>query len=98
MAPSSRLVKMLKTDTKNKRTIEILQSAKGIGDVVTFVPLAHLPELGRLNREQIARPVGVTPMNRDSGGSSGKRFIMGGRGQVRSILSMATPVAIRFNS
>ena len=92
-----KLVKMLKADEKNKRKIEILQSAKGIGDVSTSVLLAHLPELGHLNREQIAKLVGVAPMNRDSGGTSGKRFIMGGRGNVRSILYMATLVAIRFN-
>lgn len=61
------LVKMLEKDTKNQRKIEILQSAKGIGNVSTSVLLAHLPELGKLNREQIAKLVGVAPMNRDSG-------------------------------
>ncbi len=60
--------------------------------------LAHLPELGKLNREQIAKLVGVAPMNRDSGGTIGKRFIMGGRGNVRAVLYMATLVAIRFNT
>jgi transposase len=92
------LSKMLKKDTKNRRKIEILQSAKGIGDVATSVLLAELPELGKLNREQISKLVGVAPMNRDSGNSSGKRFIFGGRGNVRSILYMATLVAIRFNA
>lgn len=93
-----KLVKMLKSDSMDKRKIEILQSAKGIGDVTTSVLLAHLPELGKLNREQIAKLVGVAPMNRDSGGSTGKRFIMGGRGGVRAVLYMATLVAIRFNT
>jgi len=92
------LVKMLKSDTKNKRKIEILQSAKGIGNVSTSVLLAHLPELGKLNREQIAKLVGVAPMNRDSGGTTGKRFIMGGRGNVPAILYMSTLVAIRHNA
>jgi transposase len=92
------LVKMLKADTKNCRKIEILKSAKGVGDVVASVLLAHLPELGKLNREQIAKLVGVAPMNRDSGNSSGKRFIFGGRGNVRTVLYMATLVAIRCNA
>ena len=93
-----KLTKMLANDQKNKRKIEILRSAKGIGDVTTSVLLAHLPELGHLNREQIAKLVGVAPMNRDSGNTTGKRFIMGGKGHVRSVLYMATLVAIRFNT
>lgn len=93
-----KLTKMLKNGSMDQRKIEILQSAKGIGDVATSVLLAHLPELGKLNREQIAKLVGVAPMNRDSGGAVGKRFIMGGRGGVRSVLYMATLVAIRFNT
>ena len=54
-------------------------------------------KLGKLNREQIAKLMGVAPMNRDSGNTMGKRFIMGGRGNVRAILYMATLVAIRHN-
>jgi transposase len=91
------LSKMLEKDKKNQRKIEILQSAQGIGKVSTSVLLAQLPELGKLNREQIAKLVGVAPMNRDSGNTMGKRFIMGGRGNVRAILYMATLVAIRHN-
>lgn len=58
---------MLQNDKKNQRKIEILQSAKGIGNVSTSMLIAQLPELGKLNREQIAKLVGVAPMNRDSG-------------------------------
>ena len=94
----AKLVQMLKSDTKNKRKIEILKSANGIGDVVASVLLGHLPELGRLNRGQIAKLVGVAPMNRDSGNSVGKRFIFGGRANVRAILYMATLVSIRCNA
>jgi transposase len=90
-------VKMLQQGKKNQRKIEILLSAKGIGQGATSVLLAHLPELGKLNREQIAKLVGVAPMNRDSGNTMGKRFIMGGRGKVRAILYMATLVAIGHN-
>ncbi len=59
--------------------------------------LAELRELGKLNRGEIAKLVGVAPIIRDSGTKSGKRFIGGGRGQVRRVLYMATIVAIRYN-
>jgi transposase len=93
----SQLAKMLKVDTTNQRAIEILQSVKGIGPVMVSTLLAELPELGKLNRGEIAKLVGVAPINRDSGKKSGKRFIGGGRGQVRRVLYMATVVAIRHN-
>ena len=59
--------------------------------------LAQLPEIGKLSREKISKLVGLAPLNRDSGNSSGRRFIMGGRGQVRSVLYMSTLVAIGHN-
>ena len=93
-----KLSEMLKSESMDQRKIQILQSAKGIGKVATSVLLAHLPELGKLNREQIAKLVGVAPMNRDSGGTTGKRFIVGGRGGVRAVLYMATLVATRHNT
>lgn len=91
------LAEMLASDEKNKRKIEILRSAKGVGAVVTSVLVTHMPEIGTLGRGQIAKLAGVAPMNRDSGKSSGKRFISGGRSHVRSALYMATLSAIRFN-
>ena len=93
----SQLAKMLKEDVENQRTIEILQSVKGVGPVMISTLIAELPELGRLNRAEVAKLVGVAPINRDSGKKSGKRFIGGGRGQVRRVLYMATLVAIRHN-
>lgn len=84
------------TDTQSKRTIEVLQSVKVVGALISNV-LAELPELGRLNRGEVAKLVGVAPINRDSGKKSGKRFIGGGRGQVRRVLYMSTIVAIRHN-
>jgi transposase len=88
---------MLEKDTANERTIEILQSVKGIGPVTISTFIADLPELGKLNRGEVAKLVGVAPINRDSGKKSGKRFIGGGRGHVRRVLYMATIVAIRHN-
>lgn len=88
---------MLEKDTANERTIEILPSVKGIGPVTISTFIADLPELGKLNRGEVAKLVGVAPINRDSGKKSGKRFIGGGRGHVRRVLYMATIVAIRHN-
>jgi transposase len=93
----SQLAKMLKTDKTNQQIIKVLESIIGVGPVMISTILADLPELGRLNRGEIAKLVGVAPINRDSGKKSGKRFIGGGRGQVRRVLYMSTVVAIRHN-
>ena len=94
----SQLAQMLAKDTSNARTIEILESVKGVGAVTISTLIAELPELGKLNRGEVAKLVGVAPINKDSGTKSGKRFISGGRGQVRRVLYMATLVAIRHNA
>ena len=75
----------------------ILQSTPGVGPVVSCTLLADLPELGTLDRKQIAALVGVAPLNRDSGMLRGKRCIWGGRAQVRSALYMAAVSASRHN-
>jgi transposase len=76
---------------------DLLQSVPGIGPQTARTLLAELPELGRLNRQQIASLVGVAPLNRDSGLLRGKRTIWGGRTAVRCALYMATLSAVRFN-
>ena len=76
---------------------ELLRSVPGIGDVVARTLIADLPELGHLDRKQIAALVGVAPLNRDSGTMRGKRTIWGGRAKVRSVLYMAALVASRHN-
>lgn len=75
----------------------ILQSMPGVGPVLSVTLLSGLPELGALNRKQIAALVGVAPFNRDSGIYRGRRSIWGGRADVRSILYMSAMSAIRFN-
>lgn len=80
-----------------QRKDQILQSVKGIGFVTSIALLADCPELGQLNRHQIAKLAGVAPLNRDSGKQRGARHIYGGRAQVRGKLYMATLAAIRFN-
>ena len=76
---------------------DLLQSMPGVGPVLSTTLLADLPELGKLNRRQIAALTGVAPLNRDSGTLRGKRTIWGGRATVRGALYMATLVATRFN-
>jgi transposase len=80
-----------------QRKDRLLQSFKGIGQVTAALLLVELPELGQLNEKQIARLVGVAPLNRDSGQHQGKRMIAGGRTQVRCGLYMAALVATRHN-
>jgi len=76
---------------------KLLQSVSGVGPVLVSTLLGALPELGTLNRKQIAALVGVAPFNRESGRYRGKRSILGGRGPVRSVLYMGTLAAIRYN-
>lgn len=75
----------------------LLQSIPGVGPVLSMTLLAELPELGTLNRKEIAALVGVAPLNRDSGHFRGKRKVWGGRSHVRSALYMAALVATRRN-
>jgi transposase len=79
------------------RKSTILLSVKGIGPITAALCLAELPELGQLSDKQIARLVGVAPMNHDSGKHRGKRMIQGGRTSVRCGLYMATWAAARHN-
>jgi len=92
-----KLKEQLECSTVWKQKDEILQSVKGIGFVTSLTLLADCPELGQLNRHQIAKLVGVAPLNRDSGQHRGTRHIWGGRAQVRCKLYMATMTAIRCN-
>ena len=76
---------------------ELLRSTPGVGPVLSMTLLSDLPELGALNRGEIAALVGVAPFNRDSGTLRGKRTVWGGRSQVRAALYMAALVATRYN-
>ena len=75
----------------------LLRSVPGIGEVTSRVLIAELPELGDLNRKEIASLVGVAPVNRDSGTMRGRRTIFGGRAVVRSALYMAVLSATKHN-
>ena len=88
---------LTQTQDNWQRKQEILISFKGIGSVTAALCLAELPELGTLTDKQIARLVGVAPINHDSGQYKGKRMITGGRTSVRCGLYIATLVATRHN-
>lgn len=96
-ALDKQLKEQLKCSAIWQQKHQILQSVKGIGFVTSVALLADCPELGQLNRHQIAKLAGVAPLNRDSGKHRGARHIFGGRTQVRSKLYMATLTAIRCN-
>lgn len=76
---------------------QLLDSDKGVGPVTILTLTAALPELGQLDRRQIAKLVGVAPLANDSGKRTGKRRVWGGRAEVRAVLYMAATVAIRHN-
>ena len=76
---------------------KLLQSVPGIGKVTASMLIVTLPELGQLNRRQIASLVGLAPMNRDSGTFRGRRMITGGRASIRSSLYMPILSAVRYN-
>ena len=76
---------------------ETIDSVPGIGPTTAHLLVTELPELGRLNRRQIAALVGIAPIARDSGTFRGKRMTGGGRKNIRSRLFMPTLVAVRHN-
>jgi transposase len=75
----------------------LLQSTRGIGPITSATLIAELPELGRLNRREIAALVGVAPIANESGTSRGRRRVHGGRFEIRRVLYMATLTAARRN-
>lgn len=76
---------------------DVLKGIPGIGAVTSLTMLSKCPELGALNRREIAALVGVAPLANDSGKHRGKRSIWGGRAEVRAVLYMAALSAMRFN-
>lgn len=96
-AVENRIAKLLESDDHWKAQLDILTSTPGVGKTTGMTLLAELPELGKLNRQQIASLVGVAPYPRDSGKSRGLRSIWGGRRPLRCILYMAALTARRSN-
>lgn len=77
--------------------VALLEGIPGVGPVTAATVLAEMPELGQVNRQQIAALAGLAPFNRDSGKKRGKRRVFGGRKRVRRVLYMACLSAITWN-
>lgn len=88
---------LVESDDDWRQKTELLQSVPGLGGVTATTLVAEVPELGKLNRQQISALVGLAPYNRDSGKQKGKRSISGGRKSVRCVLYMAALAAKRCN-
>lgn len=91
------LAEVMSEATKINPKLAVLETIPGVGKVTAATVACDLPELGKLNRNEIAKLVGVAPIANDSGTKSGKRRIVGGRGSVRRVLYMAALVATRHN-
>jgi transposase len=91
------LDRLIHSDPELKSKAALLTSVPGVGRILALTLLGSLPELGLLNRKEIAALVGVAPLNWDSGKLRGKRAVWGGRAHVRAILYMAALVASRCN-
>lgn len=87
----------LKEEARTNQAVDVIQSVPGVGVVTTSTLIADLPELGTLNRAEIAKLVGVAPIANQSGTREGPRSIFGGRSHVRRVLYMAALTATRFN-
>ena len=89
------LDKLVNSVAEWRQKRDLLLSAKGVGNVLAYTLMSELPELGQLNRKEIAALVGVAPMNRDSGSYEGKRYIRKGRHKVRTVLFVSMMSAIQ---
>lgn len=87
--------RLLKEHFKDK--LDLLSGLKGVGPGTQAMLMAALPELGELSEREVAKLVGVAPLNCDSGKFKGKRTTWGGRANVRAALYMATLSASRFD-
>jgi transposase len=96
-AVEDKLQALLKKDPELQQRVETLDAIKGVGSRTALLVLAHMPELGHLNRQQVAALAGLAPWTRESGTMKGRRCIGGGRPEVRLALYMAALSATRCN-
>jgi transposase len=92
-----RLTQLVADDEAMARKDRLIRSLKGAGPVLSQTLLALVPEIGQLNRRQLAALIGVAPFDDDSGKRKGKRAIWGGRAEVRRVVYMAALAAARSN-
>lgn len=88
---------LLTQDAEFAHNAELMRSVVGVGPRTTATLLAYMPELGSVDRGQIAMLAGLAPINKDSGKAVGVRHIAAGRAEVRKCLWMAATCAIRHN-
>jgi transposase len=91
------IAQLIRADENLARKDDILRSTPGVGPNTSAILLSHLPELGNLNRQQVAALAGVAPWDFKSGRWAGRSSIWGGRADVRSVLYMAALTARRCN-
>ena len=91
------IAKLVNSNEEWRAKAELLESVPGVGRITSATLVAELPELGKLNRQEIAALVGLAPYDADSGQHRGRRCIRGGRASVRTVLYMASLSAIRCN-
>ncbi len=88
---------LVESDDEWRNKAQLIESVPGLGGVTAATVMADVPEIGKLNRQQISALIGLAPFNRDSGAMKGKRSISGGRKSVRCVLYMAAIAAKRCN-
>jgi len=88
---------LLAVDHALKARFDILVSIPGVGHATALALLIEMPELGAIEHRCAASLAGLAPVARDSGKHHGKRFIRGGRAQLRQAVYMPALVAVRFN-
>jgi transposase len=93
-----RLKTLIEKNPEWNHKAQLLNSVPGVGPVLISSMIAELPELGTMNRKQIASLVGVAPFNNDSGKSRGRRHVWGGRAHLRALLYMSVVAGLRFNA
>lgn len=96
-AIDEKLAEALRATPEDAAKSALVQTVPGVGKVTAATLVGELPELGKLSRQQVSALVGVAPMSRDSGHKRGKRFIQGGRNEIRRVLYMAAKSAQRCN-
>jgi len=97
VAVEKQIQALLAQDVPLQQRVDCLDEIKGVGPRTAWLVLAHMPELGQLNRQEVAALAGLAPWTRESGAMKGMRRIGGGRPEVRVALYMAALSAARCN-
>jgi transposase len=98
VAVEKQIQALLAQDAVLQQRVDCLDQIEGVGPRTAWLVLAHMPELGQLNRQAVAALAGLAPWTRESGTMKGLRCIGGGRPEVRLALYMAALSATRCNS